>query len=44
MELMAGDIAFDSEQDINLPFESRKRKFLSMHSRDSQTWLNLFLG
>jgi len=34
MELIAGNIAFKSEQDINLPFESRKRKFSSMHSQD----------
>ena len=34
MELIAGDIAFKSEQDITLPFESRQRKFSSMPSRD----------
>ena len=34
MELIASDIAFESEQDINLPFESRKRKFSFMHSQD----------
>jgi len=34
MKLIASDIAFESEQDINLPFESRKRKCSSMHSQD----------
>ena len=36
LELIAGDIAFDNDDDINLPFEARKRKFASIHKGEDK--------
>ena len=36
LELMVGDIAFGNEEDINLSFEARKRKFASIHTREDK--------
>ena len=41
MELLAGDIAFDDDAKVELPFEERKRKFMSMTPRTNQVRLLL---
>jgi hypothetical protein len=33
MELLSGDVAFDNNDDVELSFENRKRKFTSKHQR-----------
>jgi hypothetical protein len=33
MELLSGDVAFDNDDDVELSFENRKRKFTSKHQR-----------
>jgi hypothetical protein len=33
MELLSGDVAFENDTDVELPFENRKRKFLSKNER-----------
>jgi len=34
VEMLAGDVAFDNEADVELPFESRKRAFSKANPRD----------
>ena len=33
LELMAGDVSFEDPEDVDLPFESRKRKFSVQHEK-----------
>jgi len=35
--MLSGDVAFENEADVELPFENRKRNFTKAHQREKPT-------